>query len=176
MTPTLKARAGYNTRRPNVLSVDVTTLAPARWELFRAIRLESLSDDPALERNYHEESTFDEGYWRANIGYGFFALDGDRAVGVILYSILDDDIGPYAKIFGLHVNQAYRRQGIAGRLMGGILGVIVERESVPRAVLSVDAELEYAVRLYRRYGFDVVTVPGAAATAAGADLTMYKFL
>ena len=140
-----------NRWRTAMTPVRITTLPPDRWEAFRTIRLASLAAEPRFAKHHREEAKLDEIFWRAKVRYGIFALDGDAPVGLVLYTTTDQK--ETAKIYGLHVERGWRRQGIAGRLFARIIELVREKENVARIALSVDSELSHAVRLYRRHGF-----------------------
>ncbi len=159
------------------MSITITTLPPDRWEVFRTIRLASLAAEPRYGRHHRDEAKLDEGFWRTNIKYGVFALDGATPVGLVLYSVPGEPgHEACAKIYGLHVAVLFRRRGIGGRLFGRILGLIAEQETVGRIILAVDRELAHAVRLYSRHGFKETAEGPDAGGGQEDELLMEKLL
>ena len=147
--------------------ISIAILPPDRWEAFQKIRLASLANEPRYEKNHREEAQLGETFWRSNIKYGVFALAGDEPVGLVLYTIDPPD---NAKVYGLYVDAAWRRQGIGGRLFERVLGLIAENEHVSRLTLNVDPSLHHAVCLYKRHGF------AGAGDVRNGELPMEKRL
>jgi ribosomal-protein-alanine N-acetyltransferase len=80
--------------------------------------------------------------------------DGTKQIiaAMVTWVILDE-----AHISTLAVHPAFRRQGIARRMMVDTLGICYER-GVITVTLEVRAGNQAAQALYKQFGFDIVTV------------------
>jgi ribosomal protein S18 acetylase RimI-like enzyme len=101
---------------------------------------------------------------------GIVANDEDQRVGAAWFRLLVGDNRGYGYVdemtpeLSLAVLPAYRGQGIGSRLLAGLLDIA--RPHYAGICLSVDAD-NPAVKLYRRFGFEI-------ARSHQASLTMVK--
>lgn len=130
------------------------------------LRLESLKTDPqAFSALFEKEAARTEEEWRTRwlktqgkdrSQAMAIAKYGDKAIGMAGAHREDD---PSAwRIFGVFVSPAFRRQGIARKLMEEVLAQIETMPEVRQINLMVNSNQRSAVDLYERMGFKVEKV------------------
>ncbi len=138
--------------------LEIKKLPPCRWKDFRDLRLEALQNDPlAFGSSYEEEKTMPQDEWKRRIKNVLFALSNDKPVGMIVY-IIDNRIKTkhIANIFGFYVKMKYRGQKVGMKLMESALEIIQKNMKVSKIKLTVNPEQRTAVKLYEKYGFELV--------------------
>ncbi|MDX1562331.1 MAG: GNAT family N-acetyltransferase [Gammaproteobacteria bacterium] len=129
-------------------------------ELFR-LRRASLIEEPfAFLSSPEDDTASSEDAVRQQLSLPaegsvvFGALDGDRLIGLIGLS-RDRPIkaAHRACIWGVFVDKAYRRLGIASRLLAAVIEHASTLPGVERVYLSVSEKTPGAKRLYEAHGF-----------------------
>lgn len=139
----------------------IKKLPKDRWPEFKALRLESLKQDPsAYGSSYEEEAEFADDVWKRRIGNALFALDEGKPIGM-LSRILNERLKTkhYVEIVGAYVMPSYRGRGVGTKLLEEQLRLIRRKDSMKRIVkvkLMVNPEQKAAVRVYKKAGFQVV--------------------
>lgn len=141
-----------------ILMIEIEKLPSDRWKDYQKLRLEALKNDPlAWVTSYEEEISLPKEVWQNRIGNALFALLDDQPIGTVSYYFEDRlKIKHIANIVGMYVTNEYRNQGIGSKLIDKAISSIKENNVILKIKLSVNPEQVYAVRLYKKYGFDIV--------------------
>ncbi|HEY3505295.1 MAG TPA: GNAT family N-acetyltransferase [Actinocatenispora sp.] len=132
--------------------MEIRRLLPDDWELFREVRLASLSDAPyAFASTVEQEAAFDEWQWRSRIERAtwFAAVADGRSVGLVGGFV--EDSGDL-HLIGMWVAASLRGGGVAARLVDTFLAWARERP-YPGVLLWVADGNDRARRFYERFGF-----------------------
>lgn len=132
--------------------MEIRRLRPDDWELFREVRLASLSDAPyAFASTVEQEAAFDEWQWRSRIERAtwFVAVADGRPVGLVGGFV--EDSGDL-HLIGMWVAASLRGEGVAERLVDAFLAWARERP-YPGVLLWVADGNDRARRFYERFGF-----------------------
>ncbi len=137
----------------------VRTLGEHETKLYRTTRLRALATNPeAFGSNYGREAAFDEETWRSRLR-GFAGRPG-----VVMVDELDDGgvtgtvgVGRFetddeAIIWGMWVDPAHRRQGVAQRLLDAAIDWARDHDHRSVALHVMDGN-DGAHRLYLDAGF-----------------------
>ena len=138
--------------------IEILKLPSNRWKDYQRLRLEALKNDPlAWVTSYEEEIPLPKEEWQKRIGQVLFALLNDKPIGMVSYYFEDRiKIKHIANIVGMYVTREYRNQEIGSKLVTEVISSIKENSGILKIKLSVNSEQEYALRLYRKFGFAVV--------------------
>ncbi len=139
-------------------STEVKKLSSDRWKDYRDLRLEALKSDPtAFGSSYEEEKSLSEEEWRKRIQNALFAMSNDEPIGMIVF-IFGNKIKTKhtANIFGVYVSDNYRGEGVGKKLLESVLLLIQENKDIAKVKLTVNPEQKVAVKLYEKYGFELV--------------------
>lgn len=136
----------------------IRLLTPDDFALWKAIRLEAVSEHPpAFGGSYQEESIRSDEEWAQGLvtSHIFVYLDGERPVGVAGYFFFDlNKLRHRAKIFTVYVNRDYRGRGIMDWLLGAI-AYHARDQGIEQLHLDVGTYNASARRCYERNGFTV---------------------
>ena len=144
-------------------AVEIVQLSPQDWQLFRQIRLEALQDSPqAFGSSYSFMASQPDSFWQNRLSSAatgqdswlLFARINERIVGMIGAYIPEGS--PIPRVVSVYVTPEYRRTGVSRGLMDAILNVLKQKGSFQIVELGVMHDQEAALRLYRRYGFEIV--------------------
>ncbi len=146
--------------------IQVRKLSAEDFEKFRDLRIKALTDDPTAFAEYYEKYDDEtDAKWRKYLEASveekksimLFALDGDKAVGMV-GAVFDDNpkVMHVAKLFGVFVDSAYRGQGVGKMLLESVLDKVVDRGGILKIVLDVNPAQQEAVGLYHKFGFKTV--------------------
>ena len=135
--------------------IEITRLSEARWQDYRDLRLEALQESSlAFGSSYEEECLLSEDEWKRRMHNALFALADGQAVGLIVVVFNRRAKTKHiADIFSFYVKNSYRHKGVGRKLLEAAIAEIRARNGVIKARLAVNTEQNFAVRLYRRYGF-----------------------
>ena len=138
--------------------IKVKKLPPDRWKDYQDLRLEALRSDPlAFGSSYEEEKILTRDEWEKRIKNALFALLNDKPVGMIVYVVNNKVKTKHvANIFGVYVKKEYRGQGIGKKLFENVLKIIQKNADISKIKLTVNPEQKAAVKLYEKYGFELV--------------------
>ena len=146
-----------------MVNLQIITLTPDEWQLYRQIRLEALLLEPqAFGSSYADAVQRPDSSWQERLveaqagkkGWLLFAKESDRITGMVgAYRVDDSDV---VEIISVYVTKEKRGQGVATALMAAILEEVGRSGIFRKAVLSVNADQTAAVALYRRFGFQIV--------------------
>lgn len=140
---------------------EIVTLSPAEWQRYREIRLEALRSEPqAFSTTYANASQQPPEYWQNRLAEAArgekswlrFAEAGHRLIGII--GAYRGDGADSADVISVYVAADWRGKGAGRALMKAILKVLEENPEILTAVLTVNAEQQAAVALYRSLGFE----------------------
>lgn len=136
-------------------SVEIVRLSESRWNEFRQFRIESLKIEPeAFGSSAEEEESYEPEIWKERIHNVIFATQTDRIVGMLSCVIRNRvKTRHIADIFGVFVLPAFRRRGIANRLLSEAISYIEEHPEVTKIQLTVNSDQLPAVGLYSKNGF-----------------------
>jgi len=140
--------------------IKIKKLPSNKWKKYKDLRLGALKKDPtAFGSSYEEELKLSESEWKKRIKNTLFALDGNKAVGMIVYVLnKKQKIRHIANIFGVYVKKEYRSQGIGKKLIESALSQIRKNRNTIKIDLTVNPKQKEAVKLYKKYGFRIVGV------------------
>ena len=141
--------------------ISVRRLAPSDVIAYRAIRLESLKNDPDNYGSTFEEESksiqlFFEKYiierTPGNQMYG--AFDGDKLIGISgFFGDTRQRVLHRAKVTQVYLDPAYRGRGIAKRLLNYLIEEAFKIESLESLQLEAVDSNKTAVGLYESLGF-----------------------
>ena len=155
-------------RSPPGVPISIRRLSPHDAAAYRALMLAAYADHPdAFLSEAEERAALPIDWWERRL------TDSPDALSLVLgaFAVAEDDIAPRlvgavgaggegrvktrhkATVFGLQVDAAVRRQGIARALMEALLDALVDRGEIALAQLTVTDGNEAASALYRRLGF-----------------------
>ena len=139
----------------------IRRVAPADWEVLKAVRLAALLDSPsAFGSTYASEAARPQSYWEdraasAASGYQralFLALDGAEVVG-LAGGYGEDPRDPSVDLVSMWTAPAARRSGVARRLVAAVVEWACEA-GANKVNLWVTRGNEPASRLYESLGFE----------------------
>ena len=136
--------------------IDIKRLSQNKWKDYQRIRLEALESDPiAFGSSYTEEKEFGAEVWKNRIGNTLFALIENKPIGMVGYLFNNKPSNKHvASIFGMYVSKEYRNRGVGFQLLNNVMLSIKENKDIRKIKLSVNPRQIYAVKLYRKYGFN----------------------
>ena len=127
---------------------------------FMKIRLAAAGDArdiaDVIKRNSQEDYmgyvTFDYQYIKDKMKKDFFFVveDYEKIIGCIRISIVELDL---AEIRTLCVDEEYRKQGIATKLLDQAIGFLAEK-SMRKIVARSKADNKIAINLFKKFGFE----------------------
>lgn len=127
---------------------------PSDWEVYRSIRLRSLSEEPdAYEAEYEAEARFEPDRWKARLATAtsFLAFDDDQALIGTATGLWTGD-GETVVVVGMYVAPEARGRGCAHQLLDAIADLSSRRRG-RRLTLEVADSNSRAAHSYRSYGF-----------------------
>lgn len=152
--------------------MQVRVLTQADAESYRALRLASIKESPALScpEIVHELAFF------ARVGHGLLAhhASGGTVVwgaqangqlaGVVAASHVREGSSQMLHLWGLYVDRRCRRHGMGRSLMQAALGWARRQSAATKTRLYSNREHEQALRLFQRLGFEFVAEEGLLRT------------
>lgn len=140
------------------MSVEIRSIKPNDWKILRDIKISSIRQEPLAFENQTPELakylTRSEQEWREKLSeenrVTVFAMDEDRAVGMIT-SIISDD-GVRATIQHVYVDKEHRGNKYAERMFTDLLPKL-RQKGVKIIELAVLVTQTTAIDLYKRVGF-----------------------
>ena len=164
-----KPSAMSGERLPGDASISIRRLCPRDAVAYRALMLAAYADHPsAFLSEAGERAALPIDWWKGRL------TDSPDALALVLgaFAMVEGDDGAprlvgavgaggegraktrhKATVFGLHVDAAFRRRGIARALMEALLDALAGRGEIALAQLTVTDGNEAASELYRRLGF-----------------------
>lgn len=138
---------------PRVSDISTRIATPDQWQVWRALRLRSLGEDPDAFGSTHElEATFGEQTWRARLegtsGPAVLAYTQDLAVGMGAGWLYEPD---HLMVVAMWTDPAWRGRGVGRAVLTHVVGWAEERDL--RTELWVADANPRARRLYEDYGF-----------------------
>lgn len=146
-------------------NLEIVTLHPDDWKLYRGLRLESLQESPqAFSGSLEKEEKFTEKEWREKLERAnslknrlLFAKFEGKVVGFLSALIGDSPkLEHFVLIDAMYVSESARRKGVAKKLVEALLEEIKAHSEVIKVQLAVTAEQKAAVSLYEGFGFKIV--------------------
>ncbi|MCL4342115.1 MAG: GNAT family N-acetyltransferase [Candidatus Thermoplasmatota archaeon] len=137
--------------------IIVSRLNPESYNDFKTLRLESLRvDSQAFGSSYEEEINFVEEIWKSRIVNMLFAIYKNKLAGMIGFLPRTRiKTGHVADIFSFYVCKEYRGLGIGWKLLNEALLEIRNNQKIIKISLSVNSEMEAAIHLYKKCGFNI---------------------
>lgn len=149
-------------------TITIGMLRPDQWREYRDIWLEALKKTPeAFFPSFEQQREQSDEVWQdrlRNVIAGediimVFALKGHDPIG-FLGAYFDDNpkFAHIAFIWGAYVQEHFRRQGVARRMMEAFLEKLLEKDGITKIkTYSVTNEL-MAVNVYKSFHFDLVGI------------------
>ena len=140
--------------------ITIVLLNPSDWSVYKTIQLEALKEDPAaFGASYKEWSSFSDQKWQERPNNPdsriFIAKDSDKPIGLlgVYFHIVENE--EVADIWGMYVNQGYRKKGIAKMLLSHAFDSI-RQKGLKKAQLMVEYNPTPAQHLYKSVGFQPI--------------------
>jgi len=157
-------------------SVEIVTVSPELWEVYRDIRLDALQCEPqAFGSSYSKEKSFTKEKWMERIAnrYNSIAIENGKAIGTMGAYISNEAEGKVANIVGVYVLSTSRGRGLGTKLFDFVLAKLKEDHKLAKIALTVNKEQLYAVALYKKLGFKTV---GEESTLMGDGVEHIELL
>jgi ribosomal protein S18 acetylase RimI-like enzyme len=144
------------------MAIEIITLTPEEWQLYKELRLEMLRDEPqAFSSLYTDNLQRPDEFWQERLrqaqagetSWLVFARAEGQLVGMI--GAFRGEDGETGEIVSVYVNPHWRGQGAGLALMEAILAALRQARGIRRARLGVSSEQKSAVALYQRCGFEI---------------------
>jgi ribosomal protein S18 acetylase RimI-like enzyme len=136
---------------------ELVRLDPDDWQEFRVVRLASLADSPgAFGSTYAHWVDASEERWRARLTDVPLTVVARGEVGPVGV-VSGVPSGDHVELISMWVSPEHRGTGLAGRLIGQVVGWAEEQGR--DTVLMVREDNAKAVAAYERAGFTDVGVP-----------------
>ena len=132
----------------------IESLNPNRWEVYKAVRLQALTDTPnAFGSTLEKEIEYSEDDWQRRLQRTdcntFIALSEDEMpVGVVVCAAFEGHVG----LFAMWVAPEERKKGIGRALIDAVINWAKEND-FGEILLDVADENLAAIRLYESNGF-----------------------
>ena len=110
-------------------SVEIVTVSPELWEVYRDIRLDALQCEPqAFGSSYSKEKSFTKEKWMERIAnrYNSIAIENGKAIGTMGAYISNEAEGKVANIVGVYVLSTSRGRGLGTKLFDFVLAKLKE--------------------------------------------------
>ncbi|MCY3833933.1 MAG: GNAT family N-acetyltransferase [Chloroflexi bacterium] len=150
----------------NINILEIISLPPERWRETKQLRLEALLAEPsAFASSYEDELAFDDEVWIARLtsagkrdgNMTFFAEVGGVIVGMAgAHWSAKAKLRHVAEVYGVYVAPEMRGRGIASALVRRLLAELRALDQIEKVNLTVNSDLQAAVRLYEKLGFAIV--------------------
>lgn len=151
--------------------MDVTRIGPADWQLFRAVRLASLSESPAaFGSRYADWVDAPAELWQerlTQVALTLVAREGGTVLGVVSGQPVD---GTWVELVSMWVAPTARGTGVAGRLIGAVVDWAADQGR--RTYLMVRSDNLGARASYKRAGFVDAGVPDGGPSDEPAEHRM----
>jgi len=140
-------------------NVQILTVSPELWEVYRDIRLDALQCEPqAFGSSYSKEKSFTKEKWMERIAtrYNTIAIENGKAIGTMGAYISNEAVGKVANIVGVYVIGDARGRGLGLKLFDFVIAKVKEDHKLAKIALTVNKVQLHAVALYKKLGFKVV--------------------
>jgi len=145
------------------MSIEIRRIRGDEWKEYKGIRLRGLQSEPyAFMMSVAEESVRTDDYWKRFVlrvatvptDHMLVALrDGTMVGTTAMYFGLSQKTRHVATICNVYVDNLYRGQGIARKLLAAALEIAQDDRLIRKVKLTVNPVQEAAVRLYGSFGF-----------------------
>ncbi|WP_434361986.1 GNAT family N-acetyltransferase [Parasalinivibrio latis] len=140
--------------------MEYRKLEVSDWEQYKELRLLSLvQSSESFENSFEDESTLRNEQWIGRVtatqsAFIIGAFDGDVLIGVAGFAqALKDKIKHKSYLWGVFVKQEYRGQYIANDMLSKLVHIAFQHTDISQIQLTVTAENEAAIALYKKLGF-----------------------
>lgn len=155
------------TGQTHMSPVSIIILPPSRWPEYKAVRLNALENDPtAFATTYQEDAMMPDQEWQDRLknatgqkSYMLFAESEGKIIGMtgaLLYQ--GQCVKHQATIVSVYVTPEYRGQGIAKKLMHGIIQCLQNDKKIVHVQLTVNINNTAAIKLYESFGFKKIGI------------------
>jgi ribosomal protein S18 acetylase RimI-like enzyme len=143
-------------------SVEIVHLQLDQWRQYRQIRLEALQNTPqAYSTKFLDMVDQPDSFWLDRLAKAaakkdswlLFAKADAKIVGIIGAHLPMNS--QRAEIVSVYVTPDYRGKGVSTALMESILNELRQNDMIQRVELEVNQDQSTAVRLYKRFGFEI---------------------
>lgn len=145
--------------------IEIVKLTSDQWKEYRALRLESLKEDPeAFGATYEENASKTDEEWKSRLEraqklknyWMFFAKLNGEIVGMLgARETIPPDSDPTIKIYSVFVAKHARGKGISKKLMLHLLKEVTKNPKWKKARVKVFPTQEIAINLYKSLGFEI---------------------
>ncbi len=136
--------------------VTICQLSPESWQVYKKLRLESITNDAqAFADTYQETLHMPQEMWEERIQNIWFAFIDDEPVGMI--GLLQDTEfdKKQAYIVSFWVSPVHRQKGIGKKLIQHLQEIALSRE-IKKISLHVTVTQKPAIHVYESCGFKIV--------------------
>ena len=140
-------------------NTTIIQLTTSEWELYKAIRLETLRKEPqAFNSKFEDLVTFPDLYWQealasTDVIYAF-AKYNNNIIGVMNLSFREEGEDPsVAVIHGAYVNKNFRGLGVGKSLLRFLINTVEYNNEIKILKLWVKEYQISAKKLYEKEGF-----------------------
>lgn len=141
--------------------IEIVSLKPEEWQLYRDIRLKALKEEPqAFGSTYVDNSKRPDEFWMQRLDdaskmfsqWLVFAKVDKKIVGMVgaFLEKLDE-----AHVIAVYVVPEAREKGISKMLMKELLAKIKTNGEIKKIVVDVNPEQVAALNLYKHSGFRI---------------------
>lgn len=137
----------------------VRSLSSGEWELYKKLRLLALKEEPqAFGRSFAEESAFTPAKWveRVQNPFNLVAVADGKLVGMCSAFLSGSSKETVACVTGVFVLKQFRGLGVGSALLATELKKL-QQQNVKRIELTVNSEQTGAVKLYKKFGFEIIS-------------------
>ncbi len=138
--------------------IIITKFTPDRWQEFKDIRLEALSENPeAFASTFAEVVKEPDEIWQKRLAdkdwIFLFAKDDQKTIGIVGGHIKHDEEEGVGVLYQLYVNRDYRGLGIGRNMLTKLFNELQSTHRIQKLKLSVFEHNKNAEALYRLLGF-----------------------
>lgn len=143
--------------------VEIRTLTPDHWHLYKSVRLQALKDSPdSYGSTFEQEAALTDTQWQSRLDLKWRNIDAlplvatknGEAVG-LAWGLVNAHAPSITHVYQMWVSPTARGEGIAKLLLREITSWAVRRRCTHMR-LAVTTSNDAAVHLYSAYGFTAV--------------------
>ena len=140
--------------------VIVSQLQNERWEEYKQLRLHALQNDPiAFGSTFNDEKDCLQDAWITKMASMNFAILDDTPIDMIsLVREKKTKFRHISNIYSVYVMPEFRRHGIGNMLMQAVMDQALTNPEIVKVKLTVNNSQFAAIRLYERFGFQMVGI------------------
>lgn len=144
-------------------NIEIVSLTPNDWQLYRDLRLRALKEEPqAFGSTYEENAKHSDKFWKDRLidtltkdtQWLVFAKSSETLVGMVGAFVKDDPT--VAHLIAMYVIPEFREAGVGKILMHALIEKVKLNQQIKKITLHVNEKQEVAFNLYKNFGFTIV--------------------